>query len=407
MSKVIVGFILGLLVSVGTLAVFADNHGESDVRVSARKLTDGRVEVAVQQRHGDSWSERQLPDSRFLPADAEPGRWRVSSAVSILGPEAETTLAPDAKDLYCLVTHARPGDEAFWAFFEAGATRWNVYRDDISVVVKHGPTGAEQAALIRECIDQGAAAIGSSLADPEALREALLEADAAGIPVVTFNSGLLDFVSVNSRRHISVDETAAGATAGALLIEAGVEGRVLCVIHEARNIGLVERCEGLEDGYDRGEIERLYVTGVGDLAATTEELVDRLNSMVAPPIAAILSLNTEIGLVSLNAIDATGSQAQAATFDHTAEVLRAIADGRMLFAMNTSPFHQAYIALTYMHWVDATEPRFRQLFNIENTLPVIGQLPILIGPRVFTAENAAAWLKIQAGAQATANIEVE
>lgn len=391
--KAMVGFVIGALVTVGTLAALAGSHGETEVRTSVRKLDDGRVEVSIQQRSGEHWSERQLPDKRFLPADAQAGRWRSSSAVSIATPD----VADDPNDIYCLVTHARPGDENFWDVFEVGAKRWDVYHDGISVVVKHGATSERQSELIRECIDQGAVAIGSSLADPEGLTDALLAADAAGIPVITFNSGLLDFVSVNSRRHISVDEIAAGVTAGELFLEAGVKGRVLCLIHEERNTGLVERCDGLEIGYDRGEIERLYVTGVGDISATTREIVEHLDSAESEPIAAILSLNTEIGLAALDAIGQTGSHAKLATFDRTPEVLQAIVDGKMLFAMNTSPFHQAWLALSNMLYAEKTEPRFRHLYSVENTLPVVGQLPILIGPRVYTAENAADWIRIQSG----------
>ncbi|MXV79701.1 MAG: substrate-binding domain-containing protein [Chloroflexi bacterium] len=399
MSKAIIIFLLGVLVSTGTLAILADNHGESDVRVSARKLADGRVEIAVQQRDGDRWSERQLPDFRFLPIDAPPGEWRSSSAVSVTAPASQPPLAPQPEEVYCLVTHRRPGDEAFWGDFEVGAVRWQVHHAHIEVIVKHGATGELQAQMIRECIDQGVDGIGSSLADPDAVQAALLEADAAGIPVVTFNSGLLDFTEVKSRRHIGIDEIAAGATAGELFVEAGIQGRVLCVIHEERNTGLVERCDGLEIGYDQGEVERLYVTGVGSLTATTREISERLSSAAEPPLAAILSVNTQVGLATLEAIEQTGSEAKVATFDQTTEVLQAIVEGRMLFAINTSPFHQAWLALSTLLRVESSEPRFRQLYGVEDTLPVVGQLPILIGPRVYTDENAADWLRIAAIAE--------
>ena len=42
----------------------------AEVRISARRLGDGRVEFALQQRVAGEWNERELPDGRFffLPA---------------------------------------------------------------------------------------------------------------------------------------------------------------------------------------------------------------------------------------------------------------------------------------------------------------------------------------------------
>ena len=53
-------------------------------RITARRLADGRAEVALQARHspGDAWSGRRLPERRFLPASVEPGRWLTSSPVT-------------------------------------------------------------------------------------------------------------------------------------------------------------------------------------------------------------------------------------------------------------------------------------------------------------------------------------
>ena len=62
-------------------------NDEQDVRISVRRLADGRIEVGLQQRaSGDqagAWSGRRLPDARFLPADAPLGDWRHSSTLTL------------------------------------------------------------------------------------------------------------------------------------------------------------------------------------------------------------------------------------------------------------------------------------------------------------------------------------
>ena len=56
---------------------------ETEVRISARPLGDGRMEFALQQRDGNGWSERQLARARYMPANAEVGRWLNSSAYTV------------------------------------------------------------------------------------------------------------------------------------------------------------------------------------------------------------------------------------------------------------------------------------------------------------------------------------
>ena len=74
----------------------------TDLRIAARRLADGRVEFALQLRGSDAaWGERLLPGVRFLPADAEANRWLVSGAVSVddSAPEPELEVRIAARRL--------------------------------------------------------------------------------------------------------------------------------------------------------------------------------------------------------------------------------------------------------------------------------------------------------------------
>ena len=59
-----------------------------EVRIVARKLTDGRVEFALQQRSGSTWGDRQLPRARFFPTTARVGRWLASSPLNVTAPQS-------------------------------------------------------------------------------------------------------------------------------------------------------------------------------------------------------------------------------------------------------------------------------------------------------------------------------
>lgn len=97
MRTSLVWFVGGLVVAFGVLGgVWAATSGDAEVRVNARRLADGRVEIALQQRDHDGWAERQLPAARFLAPDAEVGRWRSSSPISVQTAGDEQAMPSDA-----------------------------------------------------------------------------------------------------------------------------------------------------------------------------------------------------------------------------------------------------------------------------------------------------------------------
>ena len=60
----------------------ADTGDEVEARIVAQRLDDDRVEFGLQLRlPGEPWSERELPELRFIPPGAEVGRWLASSPI--------------------------------------------------------------------------------------------------------------------------------------------------------------------------------------------------------------------------------------------------------------------------------------------------------------------------------------
>ena len=74
------------------------HDGGTEVRITAMRLDDGRIEFALQERDGEGWGERILPSSRFFPTTSS-GRWLNSSPITVgqvasMSPSA--TAAPTA-----------------------------------------------------------------------------------------------------------------------------------------------------------------------------------------------------------------------------------------------------------------------------------------------------------------------
>ena len=79
--------LIALIAVAGVLAtsmVAIAQTGDPLIRINARILTNGRVEVALQQRAGDGdWSDRLLPDRRFLPPSTPISRWVWSTPLDV------------------------------------------------------------------------------------------------------------------------------------------------------------------------------------------------------------------------------------------------------------------------------------------------------------------------------------
>lgn len=396
-----VGILIGLVIGASaTGLIWATSGGSAEVRVVARKLDDGRVEVALQQRtvdpqaqleglDGPGWGDRLSPGLRFIPSDATVNRWYSSSSVTIeveepappsvaeIGPfeisGTPTVSRPfDSETLFCVMTHGVQEDFFWFQVYSAllDAQRWN----DITLRAEMHEHGAGQAEGIRRCVEDGAAAIATTLAAPDVLLPALQEASEAGVRVVTFNSGADRATDVGSIAHVSLDETAVGRTAAEQFQQRNVSGDILCIIHEPSNTGLEQRCDSLESAYEAGSVIRVRVGDAED------------------SVAAIAAHATESvgGAIALNANTAY-EMAQALSADRPEIVLAAVSadfptplamlySGRLSFVLWSHALEQGYLTTTALLWGHGTPfPAHSGLFP-EATV-------ISIQPTVITQES--------------------
>ena len=100
--------VAGLIAVLGVTAIPALGAGhEAEVRITAQRLADDRIEFALQQREADGgWSERLLPRGRFFPAAATVGRWLSSTPLTVRVPGADD----DAEGTEVRITAQRLAD---------------------------------------------------------------------------------------------------------------------------------------------------------------------------------------------------------------------------------------------------------------------------------------------------------
>jgi simple sugar transport system substrate-binding protein len=269
-----------------------------------------------------------------------------------------------------VVTHGDGG--SFWSVAKKGAEDAG---RDLGVDVEYSESNndpEEQAQLIEAAVTAEVDGLAVSAPNPDAIADAVQQAVDAGIPVVTLNSGADQFAELGAITHVGQTETVAGEGAGEKLAEAGAT-KLLCVVHEQGNIGLEQRCDGAADTFG-GDVENFQVTGTGDIQTTLNEIQSKLQGDTS--IDAVLALNPDIAIAARDAIAGASSDAQLATFDLSGDVVTAIQDGEILFAVDQQQYLQGYLPVVFL-----------SLYNT-NANTVGGGLPVLTGPGFVTADNA-------------------
>lgn len=336
-------------------------RAESDsatVRISALRSASGAVRVALQQQDASgAWGEREHPERNTVRATAQAGVWLSSSALSV------AVALPPVSDgpLFCIVAHGGRHDR-FWRNVR-GYSRLAAREAGLNVRFAQSLDGAEQAAAIDQCSADGAVVIASTLADPSAVRESLIAAKTAGARIITFNSGTDLAVTVGSELHIALDETAAGRLAGEEFNARGTEGAIGCVIHEADNIGLEQRCDALAAAYLGGDTVRIRVPEGGDAEQVRQAMTERLLDPEEPSLSALLTLNGGTMGSVLKAVIATAEQ-----FDHhiqvasispsltLAEITREQRERHVAFFSSHAGEVQGYLVTAALHMVHQFGP---------------------------------------------------
>lgn len=81
----LIALVAAVIGGVATYGVSAlTSTAKTEVRISAQRLDDGRVEFALQERGDDgTWGERLLPARRFFPAEGFVNRWANSTPIEV------------------------------------------------------------------------------------------------------------------------------------------------------------------------------------------------------------------------------------------------------------------------------------------------------------------------------------
>src|SRR5437762_7042105 len=271
-----------------------------------------------------------------------------------------------------VVTHGQASDP-FWSIFKNGVDQAG---KDMGVKVEYSAPDTFDMVKMAQLIDAAVAkkpqGLVVSIPDAKALGPSIQKAVAAGIPVISANSGSDAYASLGVLTHVGQDETIAGKKAGELMKAAGVTN-ALCINQEVGNAGLDARCKGFTDGLG-GTVKVVQVdlkdpTGAQQSIAAAVQGAASVNGVLA--LGPTGSAPTLAALKQLNLL----SKIKLATFDLSKDVLNAIKAGDMLFAIDQQQYLQGYLPIVFLTYN-----------NLYGLIPGGGQ-PVLTGPGIVDKTN--------------------
>jgi simple sugar transport system substrate-binding protein len=231
--------------------------------------------------------------------------------------------------------------------------------------------------LIDAAVNQEPDGLVVSIPDADALGPSIQRAVAAGIPVISMNSGGDVAKDLGVLLHVGQAEFDAGKAAGAKLAEMGGKTGI-CVNQEVGNVSLDQRCAGFAEGFG-GAVTVLPTTN--DPADVQAKVKAALASN--PDIDTVLALGAgTAGEPSLAAIKETGVKVHLATFDLSAGFLEAVAAGEAAFAIDQQQFLQGYLPVVFL------------AMNATYGLVPGGDVPS--GPNLITQDKAAQVVELSA-----------
>lgn len=303
--------------------------------------------------------------------DSTPAETTAAPATTAAAAETTVAVTPtQSMDLtFHMVTHSDDG--VFWSVVKRGAQD---AADALGVEMVWSPSSNDpekQVQDVQAAVAAGSDGIGVSLANPEALGPEVAAAVAAGIPVITLNSGSNQFKELGAITHVGQTEVVAGEGAGERFNALGA-GKVLCAQQEQGNVGLEERCEGLTAAFS-GEVVTQFVgldsepeTQINTIAAALQADSD---------IDGVLGVGPNVAVRAVEAGVAAGRDLFIGGFDISNDLIAAIEAGDVHFTVDQQQYLQGYLTVVFLY------------VNATNLNTVGGGLPVLTGPGFVTTDN--------------------
>jgi len=278
-----------------------------------------------------------------------------------------------------MITHGQAADP-YWSVVKHGA---DDAAHDLGVSFSYQAPQTfdipQMQTMFKAAIAQKPTGIAVSITDEAAIGPLIKDAVAAGIPVVSLDSGEGVAYKYGVLTHVGADQHELAKLAGERFASGGAH-KVLCLNHEQGNASLDIRCRGLKDGVAKSGGTTI------DLAISANDPTDSAQRIQAalskdPSIDAILALGPVGATPMLQAAGKSGFKGKVASFDLAPDMLEAIIAGKMDFAIDSQQYLMGYLPVLYL-------TQYAQY----GLVPTLAITPT--GPAFITKDNASKVLEL-------------
>src|SRR6266496_2705878 len=286
---------------------------------------------------------------------------------------------------FYVITHGQASDP-FWSVVKKGVDQ--AAKDMGVTAIYEAPTSTTfdvvaMSHLIDTAVAAHPAGLVVSIPDPTGLGPSIKAAVAAGIPVISINSGSDVAKSLGVLVHIGQNEEQAGIGGGERMGAAGVK-HAICVNQEVGNVALTLRCKGFQEGLAMtGGTMKVIGVNLSNPTQTQQTVEAALQH--DPSIDGVLTLGPTGATPTIRALKDLNKlgQIKLATFDLSSDVLNAIKNGQMLFAIDQQQYLQGYLPIVL-------------LTLYKTNLNTIANDVLATGPGFVTSENVAQVIQLTA-----------
>lgn len=288
----------------------------------------------------------------------------------------EAAPAVQMRDIRIVVVSHGQASDPFWSVVKNGV---DAAARDMRVTVEYQAPQTFDMVAMSQLIDAAVASdpdgLVVSIPDADALGDSIRAAVAAGIPVISMNSGSDVAKDLGVLNHIGQTEYEAGFGGGERMAAAGATN-ALCVNQEIGNVALDLRCQGFTDAMAQaGASVQVVAVDLADPVDSQQRIAAAVQANEG--VDSVLTLGPTGAAPALAALEDLGrDDILLATFDLSPEVLDAIESGRMLFAIDQQQYLQGYLPVVML-----------TLYN--TNLNTVANDVIMTGPGFVTQENVA------------------
>lgn len=301
------------------------------------------------------------------------------------------TSAQDDTDVFRMVSHGGVGNPFWIVVIKGMEDACGILAADCAWLADPVDNVDDMAGYWDDALAANPDGIGTTVPNPEVIRDAVGRANEAGLPVIAFNTADPNAGTDQALPllfYIGANEFLGGrSNANRVLAEAAADGvtitRGVCPIQEVGHSGLEARCAGVRSVFEEAGIPLDGLTISNDVTESAGVLADYFTANADANAAFFLGPNPSSSFnLYVQEAGRAPREIYATTHDTSSEIYQMLQDGYLVQAVDQQPYLQGFETIMWLY------------LNTRYALAPGGD--ILTGPGIIDLSNVEAIIELTA-----------